>query len=468
MVVPTATIEGLRYISADDIPELAAMRAEERAASEQLMNERARQQLSGEHATQPIDALSTAQRVLQAKQAYGEHSAEYMEARSGLFHDCHRLVAEWRRKNTYEYFPVVRHQYDPRDGEFYADGRSTLAMTTAGLIPTAFAEENTRRINEHLEEFTSMQARKFGGFLLDKTVRMRTVSECPEWAMTLYAEDGQSRGGYVPEIEKVKFRDMIIDPETGDRMQEEIAVPGIYINHYVIQKTLARAGLDVRNLDRTALHGTQLFVHDDLFDFIAQLDEVASEEWCVPIFMGEVLPDGAIKNYEAVRAQAIERQRQLERHSRMVADFVLELTESNTDPGEAPMYVEEFVKQLLVTLAREDIDITAEMFDAHTVRGLQEVQMLQTSGRYNEAWERMNRVVEEAPGGGYCGAGACDLVRSKLLGSEADKVKKLGFDPKDTLVDNGNRKCKCGKKTVVYDLKKAQKGCLSCGATKKY
>lgn len=468
MVAPTATIEALRYISADEIPELAALRAEERTASEQLMIERARQQLNGEYSMQPIDALSTAQRVLTERGRYGEHSPEYREAQTALFHDCHRLVAEWRRKNTYEYFPTVRHQHNPLDGEFYADGRSTLAMTTAGLIPTAYAEENTRRVNEHLEEFTSMQARKFGGLLLDKTVRMRTVSECPEWAMTLYTQDGQSRGGYVPEIEKVKFRDMIIDPETGDRMQEEIAVPGTYIDHYVIQKTLARSGLDVWHLDRTALHGMQLFAHDDLFDFIAQLDEVASEEWCVPIFMGEVLPEGAIKNYEAVRAQAIERQQQLERHSRMVADFVLDLTESNGDTHEAPMYVEEFVKQMLVTMAQANTGITTEMFDARTAQGIDEVYALQMAGRFEDARERMNKVVEEAPGGGYCGAGTCDLVRSKALGSEAASVKKLGFDPKHSLIDKGNRRCKCGKRSVVYDLKQAKKGCMSCGATTKY
>jgi hypothetical protein len=46
-------------------------------------------------------------------------------------------------------------------------------------------------------------------------------------------------------------------------------------------------------------------------------------------------------------------------------------------------------------------------------------------------------------------------------------VNKLGFNAKDTIKDT-ERRCKCGAKTVYYDLKQAKKGCTTCHKTVKY
>lgn len=460
-------IETETYISADSIPTLRAAREQERAASYELMAARAMQMDYGEYAVAPVDALSSGHRVLAAEATFGSNSVEHQLASKSLHKDCVRLLAEWRRKYKPESFEPIIHTRDHATGEFIADGRSTRTMNQDGLIPTAYAEEDSRRVNENVEDFTSMHAHRLGGFTLGQTVRMRTISECTDWSIQLFEIDGKSRGGYVPEIEKLMIRDMdLTDPNA--RAQEQLGLPGTYITHYVIQQALLRQNFDARDMDKTQLHGTQLFVGDDIFEFAALLDEVASEEWCTEIFMGEEVPKGTRKDYEAFRREAIARQELLDSDASMVADFVLELCESETDPSKALLYVEEFVKQLLITKSQDNLDITTEMFDDQTLRGLQEVQFLQQMGLLEQAQERLVDVVAQAPGGGFCGAGSCDLERARISGDEADKIKELGFDPKDTLVDKGNRKCSCGKKTVVYDLKQKQKGCTTCGKTKKY
>ncbi len=460
-------IETEMYVSADSIPALAEARAQERLASEAIMATRAQQIENTEYAQQPVDALSTGRRVLEAKQKFGLGSPEHQEANQALWMDCHRLVAEWRRKNKPESFAPITHARDPESDEFIAYGRSTRRMNQDALIPTAYGEEDARRVNEDIEDFTSMHARRLGGFSLGQTVRMRTLSECTNWSIEAYKIDGKSRGGYVPEIEKLMIRDMdLSDPNK--RTQEQFGLPGTYFTHYVIQQALLRKGFDATEMDKTELHGTQLFVDDELSEFVALLDEVASEEWCTEIFLGEEVPKGTIKDYEGFKQEALERQELLESDAVMIADFVLDLCEENADPKEALLYVEEFVKQSLITKSQEDLTITTEMFDGQTLKGLLDVQYLQQMGQLENAWERLNEVVAAAPGGGFCGAGSCDLERARTSGGEADKIKDLGFDPKDTLIDKGDRKCTCGKKTVVYDLKQKQKGCTSCGKKKKY
>lgn len=461
-----------QYISIESIPEFAAARAEARIEAESLMHRRQRQIESQDYERLPlaIDALSTADRVHDQKETFGEESAEYHERFEGLVMDCRRLVAEWRRKNKYEIFAPIVHKQDSHSDEYIANDMSVGQMTLDALVPTSKPEEDERRVNERVEEVTAMRVRDIGSLALGKTVRMRTVSECTDWAIDAYKEDGKSHGGYVPEIEKLMARDMTIDVKTGERIEEQVGLPGTYFTHDIIQRALLRRDFNADNLDKTALHGTQLLASDTLLEFVALLDEVASEEWCVEIFMGEVVPEGTVKDYEAARQEALERQADLEKDAYMVADFVMNLRDTGTDRHKAPDIVEEFVKNLLVNKAKDNISITTEMFDERTATGLQDVLRLQSRGQENDALLRLEQVIKEAPGGGYCGAGSCDLVSAtNATEKERESLDELGFKPENTLIDKGDRRCKnCSAKTVAYDLKKKQKGCLNCKETIKY
>lgn len=462
------------YTFVDSIPELAVARDEVRHYAETVLEDRRQGLVIGEAQPLQIDALSTAHYVIEARTLQGENSALYTERLSALQLDCQRLVGEWYRKNTWEYFPKSRHYFDAQTGDFYSHGLSIRQMTENALTPhLGNAEEEARRVNEYVENETPQIIHKLGMAAL-KGVNLRTVSECTDQALIDYEHDQRTgamhRGyrGYVPEINKKMIRDITFDELTGDRIEEQIGISGIYIDDWVTREALHRRGLDAKNLGKTELHGHQIVASDDLIDFVALLDEVASEQWCVPVFMGEKIEPGQAKDYKRVRTEAAQRQAELRGHADMVADFLISIAEEQTDPREAPMLVEEFVKSMLLRLAASDQTLAAQIFDERTASGLAEVARLSAVGSNELALELFMQVQEQAPGGGFCGAGSCGLEAIDLQNTnDVDALKRLGFDTKDSIKDT-ERHCKCGAKAVYYDLKKAKKGCGACNRTKSY
>lgn len=467
--------ETLQYTSVDDLPEIAAARDDVRLEAEATMAVRREQISRGEYqyVPLPIDVLSTAQKVLTARQIYGENSLEQQELWAALRLDCSRLLAEWYRKNKPEYFDATYQKFDPATEDFYSHGLSIGQMTYNALTPQESIEDDARRINERVEEATPQLVRKLGGIAL-KGVRIRTISECTDTAIQAYEVDFASgakhRGynGYVPEIEKVMIRDFHFDDDSSGRFEEQLGMPGVYITHAVFQEALKRRNLDVSGKDKTGLHATQFLAKDDLIDFAEHLDNIAGEHWQLNLFLGEVVETDYLKDYQSVRIKARERREKLSSHSDMVADFVLGLAEAGTDGRKAPAIVEEFVKKMLMALAREDDSLAVQIFDQKTADGLARVAYLESIGQQGAAAELLQAVERAAPGGGYCGAGSCGLKNIDVLSSkEANDLKKLGFNSKNSIKDT-QRSCKCGVKRVYYDLKSAQKGCGSCGAKVKY
>ncbi len=470
-----AAAETIQYINVDDLPDVAAARQIERNEAQALLETRRTQIERGEYQYVPlaIDVLSTAHHVLGATEQYGPDSPERQALDDGLWLDCHRLLTEWYRKNTSEYFPAVYHAFDPTTEDFYSHGLLIGQMTMNALTPQETPEDEDRRVNERVEEATPQLLRKLGGFAL-AGARVRTISECTDAAVDAYVHDfatgkrHQGYNGYVPEIEKVMIRDLRFDEASDGRYDEQIGIPGVYINHEVFQKALLRRGIDTTAKNKTELHATQMVAHDDLIDFVELLDTVGGEHWNQNLFQGEVVPADHPKDYESIRSEAQVRQEGLKAHSNMVKDFVLSLAENKTDPRKAPEIVEAFVKKLLLNMARHDVSLATQIFDHQTAEGLHEVAYLESIGRYDDAFELYDRVEANAPGGGYCGAGSCGLESIAPGSAEEAAVKKLGFgDSKDVIKDT-ERRCKCGSKSVYYDLKQAKKGCTSCGKTAKY
>lgn len=464
-----------RYISVDELPEVAASRQEVRNQAWAMVRQREQQIANGEEIVVPlaIDALSTADRVIEAETCYGKHDQTYLERLAGLELDCLRLVAEWYRKKRPEYFPKSRHFFDAETGDFYSHGLSIRQMTENALRPIEDdPEEVCRRVNERVENETPHIIRKVGGFAL-KNVGIRTISECTKKAIRDYQFD-QSVGaphrgynGYVPEIEKVMIRDMRFDEVTGDRWEEQIGLPGTYYKHYIFQEALRRRNFEAGHMDKTDLHGTQLLVQDDLIAFVKLLDEVASEEWCTNIFMGEEVPEGYGKNYATIREDALRRQEGLKDMASSTAVFIMDLAADGVDRRKAPALVESFVKKLLLDTAKTDTALATEIFDEKTAAGLQEVAYLESMGRPEEAFERLREVEALAPGGGYCSGGSCGLESVNVFSEEGKNLKKLlNAEDGDTIVKDKERACKCGQKNIVYayNKNKVNKYCESCGA----
>lgn len=462
------------YRLVDDIPEVGELRLQARTDAWNLVEQRRELQHAGDIAGIPltIDALSTAEKVIEINQHLSEESVAYQKRLAGLQLDTLRLVAEWHRKLRPEYFEPVRHKYDP-SGDFYSHGLSIRQMTENALTPISDnPEEIARRVNERVEDATPHILRKVGGFALGQ-VGIRTISQCTDKAIKDYQHDidtgapHDGYGGYVPEIEKVMIRDMRFDEETGDRLEEQIGLPGTTITHFVIQEALRRRGVETKGMGKTEIHGAQLLVKDDLLDFVQLLDQVASEEWCVPIFMGERVDSDHPKNYIAIRSEAHERQQGLKDLADTTAQFVLDLARDGYDKRKAPAKVEAFVKKQLLNLAKQDLSLAPQMFDEKTRDGLAEVIRLESLGRYQEAFDQFEAVEKAAPGGGYCGAGSCGLENVNLFTTEGRALReKLKVEEGDTVVRDTERACSCGEKKIVYayNKNKVNKYCEGCGA----
>lgn len=462
------------YQLIDDIPEVREARLAERSAAEILLEQRREDyQLTGELTYEPVDALSTAQNVLTVRSIYGKNSEQYDESYTGLLLDCQRLVGEWYRKKKPEYFAPVRHVFDESKEEFFSHGLSIRQMTENALTPIADnPEEEARRINERVEDATPQIVRNLGKIALGIQA-IRTISECTDKAVEDYTLDQQlgrkhqGYNGYVPEIQKLMIRDIRLDPESSDRFEEQIGIPGTYITHEIVQMTLDRKGVHVSDKDKTALHGAQIIAGDDLMDFVAELDQVASEQWCTTVFMGEEVAPGHPKNYETFRQEALQRQEELKGWAETVALFVLDLAEHDFDKTKAPAHVEEFVKDILLNLAKKDQTIAQQMFDQQTADRLKAVVCLENQGRFAEAQLLWEETRDQAPGGGFCGAGSCGL-EGVVSGSkeEAELRKKLNAESGDTIVKDKERACRCGKKSIVYayNKNKVTKYCESCHA----
>jgi hypothetical protein len=368
----------------------------------------------------------------------------------------------------------VRHVFNEDKEEFFSHGLSIRQMTENALTPmTDNAEEESRRINERVEDATPHIVRKLGSIALGD-VAIRTISECTDKAIEDYAYDMQYNrphggyNGYVPEIQKVMIRDIRLDPTSNDRFEEQIGLPGTYFTHEVIQEALVKRDADVRFMDKTQLHGAQLLVKDDLLDFVKLLDETAREQWCNEnIFMGEEVEPGHPKNYHTFRQEALIRQEGLKDMAEVTAQFVLELAVEATDRRKAPAHVEEFVKRQLLAIAKHDVVIAEQMFDKQTADSLQHIGTLEAAGMFEEAQRLMLDVEKTAPGGGFCGAGSCGLESVSLNTQEGkDLMGKLKVKAGDTVLKDTERKCKCGSKSIVYAFNKykVNKFCQSCGS----
>lgn len=471
-----AAAEQITYYS-ELSPVLVSVRAAARQQAHKSVEARREQLRNADYdaVPLPVDVLTSAQAVVAAGTEQGPDGPSTAERYAGLRLDCHRLLAEAARKNTYEYFPPLLQTFDSERGEYFSHGFSILDMTEAGLTPIAEPEELERRVNERVEEATYQaigQLAVLGRALAPETEpkaaarrRIRTISECPDWAIAAHQQQSNGGyGGYVPEIQKFMIRDVVFDTATGDRYEEQVGLPGLHITHDVITEVLEARGVEAATtLTKTELHGLQLVADDELLDFVATLDKAASQRHGIPITMGE--PAAELVNYQAIPAAARARQSALETQASRLADDILAMAVANVDRWAATGIVGQYVKDILFSIARTDSTQAAAMFDHRTARGLQEVSFLQQLGEYDQAQARLSQVEASAPAPSYCGAGSCGLEKISASDSKSSTMKEMGLDSSTSLKDTARRCPKCSKKEIVYDLKKKVKGCTGCRST---
>lgn len=477
------------FISADTIPELA----EERQAAAQnaariLGQNRHLLQTSGpEHVPTPVDALGTARQVIDIKQQHGITSPEYREVFTGLMLDSERLLAEAFSKNTSEYFAKVSQRFDRNSEEYFAHRLSISKMVTNGLSPSAETEEQDRRVNEYVEEKGTYEAigKLIGKVGLQATIdllakpaeiepkksglHVTTVSECTDYAIRDYQINPKaSHGGYAPAVEKLMIRRVHFADDSGDRMEEQVAVPGIYINHDLIEDVLAgKGGIEqTQHLDKTQLHGTQ-FVGvngEGVMSFVRDLDQKASEVHGKNIFMGEEVAADHPKDYAEFEAEAEVRRQKLAPKPTELAELLIDLAENGTDSRVAEGLVDLFLKKTLLEVAKKHPELAEAMFDKATAEGFAEVARLEAQGRDKEARELQFLVEENAPEVSYCGAGSCGLEGVDPSSTDGQIAVRLGLRGK--MVRNKNNACTNCKEFSLHHDYNGNTVCTSCKSTK--
>jgi hypothetical protein len=466
------------YLAVDDSFFLAGIRNAARRDALDIIEQRREhlRQADYEAVPLPVDAVGSARAVIEARLLFGYDSELANEKLLGLKLDCQRLLAEAARKNTYEYFPPLRQDFDTDKQEYVSHGFSILDMTKAGLTPIAEPEELERRINERVEEVTYLAIGRLAlgermvvspeeQVKATKVRRIRTISECPDWAIEAYRKDSKGGyGGYVPEIEKRMIRDVVFDPITGARYEEQVGLSGMKIKRADIIDALAKQGIELASdISKTELHGIQFEVTDSLFSFVEALDKTAGVRTGENIFMGETVAQAC--DYSAIPAAAEGRQAALESHASQLAETLLVFAANGTDRWLATNLVGAKVKEILFSVARQDVSQAALMFNQATAQGLKEVYSLQQTGDLAGAQNRLNQVKASAPAPSYCGAGSCGLENLSVTGDQASKMKEMGLESKGSLKDTARRCPRCSKKDIVYDMKNKKKACTGCKST---
>ncbi|HUA13538.1 MAG TPA: hypothetical protein VL989_03505 [Candidatus Sulfotelmatobacter sp.] len=444
------------FIDAESVPELSVER--QRAATEaaRLMGRNRHLFYSGEvdKVPKPIDVLGTAQKIVEISRATGEDDPEYFDLRLGLYLDCERLIGEATTKNVSEYFAKKDQTLSPDSGEYYSHGLSISSMVKNGLSPSTEQEEQSRRINEYVEEIGTyvplgMQISRKGlkGALREFniatetltpeiSIEVTTISECTDYAIRDYAKDPNgAHGGYRPATEGIAIRRVHYVDDTGNRQEEQAIISGLYIDHEVIETVVKRkGGLDQEaSTSKTELHGTQFISLNDgsLMEFVKELDEEASKIHGMNIFMGEQVPENHDKNYEKFMEDADERRKKLAPLPEQLTDLILDMAKEGIDSNTADTLIRDFLKEKLLDKAKASPELARAMFDEKTAKGFEQAALLRAQGKTAEAKRLEIGVRQAAPDPDYCGA-------SSRSGNGSGSGEEDQFGPLNFLCPNGH------------------------------
>lgn len=477
------------FINADSIPELAAKRQSAREHAAEILGKNRHLLYNGgaEQVPTPVDALGTAQQVVEIKRQHGAASPEYGEAFTGLELDSERLLGEAATKNVSEHFEKATQVFQPETNEYFSHGLSISRMTENGLSPLGETEEQDRRVGEHVDEHgTSVPMGSMiasGGLQgmaerlqitaeLDvpvvSSVETTTISECTDYAERDYAVNPKgAHAGYRPAIKGIAIRRNHFEDDSGDRQQEQVIISGIYITHDLIEKVLAEKGAieQGQKLTKTELHASQFISVNDgsVMEFVRELDERASEAHGKNLFMGEEVPADHPKDYYEFIEEARERKERLAPMPTQLAELLVDLEEQGIDSSAAEILVNKFLKEELLARAKNNPELAEAMFDKATAEGFKKVAHLEAQGRHNEARSLRLKVEQDAPEASYCGGGGCGT--KEVDPASAAMARQLGLTGTELML-NTEHACKnCNAMQLCHD-ELGNTACLSCESTK--
>ncbi len=410
----------------------------------------------------PVDVLSG------AKESDEDSSLNSNLVSEALYNNSARLIAETMRRKSWEYYPPVHETYDPASEDLRVAGHSMNEHLQNGISPLAHPEEQAIRMQEYVDHHINLSILRD---YPDQEVTLITIKECPDYILESYRQTPSKKhqyGGYVPEIEKIVIERTVL--RNGVAKVDHVALPGTYIGHDLIVNYLqAKQCLDLNTYPSKLELRSMRFMREgkpiDLFDMVAELDQLATQKVQKEIFIGELLVDAAIKDYDRIEQIARDRQSSYHQLTSQVSSYILDLYQKGTDKRLAETKLSNYLKKLLYQVASKEPELAEVIFDAQTAHLIQTAHILAESGFKEESSKLLEVAYDQAPSTDYCGAGSCDLVAVPKNSKEEKEARKNGLNGelvKDTV--RTCPKCKTKRKTVVYDLKTAAKFCTNCGA----
>jgi hypothetical protein len=413
----------------------------------------------------PIDVLSTARLLAKTKADQGESSPEFTEHLQALFSDSARLIDETERKNRWEHFPGIYQPLDQQTQDYSFNGVSLNQTVTSGISPIAEGYEQKIRVNDYVREQVN---RLIGNSLLARRgISTLSINECPDEVIEAYKNNPlASYGNYAPEVEKFNIDEFIFDSR--GRTYEQVALPGLYITHDIIVDALHEVeAIDLAHSPDKAQIREMPFVNSGqpiLMRLVPLLDQKASERSQLNIFMGEVVASDHPKDYQAAIQEAAARRETHHEQALAVSDLLIDLEAKDTDSRLAEIVLSDFLKKKMFAESVSDPTKAAGIFNTATAEGIYQINCLLSIGQEEAAINLSESVYAQAPAPSFCGAGSCGLEGVSQFSRDAAEVKKLGLNTSQLLKDTV-RSCRCGFKTIFYDLKTGDKACISCHRT---
>jgi len=482
-VIPLSQIEPIEFrqpcaANAEIFDSIAEIMTQARATAEIKLEENRQRLRDGEYEAVPldVDALGTASKVVEIGRNYGKGSPEYKQAEQGLLQDKDRRLDEAESKNTYRYFEPIAFDYDAETDTVYADGLSyDEMMEVGGLSPIGEAEEVARRphdyakgvLNKHLIQNPDSER-----------IAVLHQSSCPDWAIEAYDIDPKGgHGGYAPKYKKRMINFDTFDPKEGKIYHEQVAVPGNKVTEEVVNEGYRRIGVteEGQELNKSELYGLHSIVQKEVItealDFVAILDEIASEVTGENIFMGETVSDDHPKDYQQVKQEAQAEKEKRRQRAEQLKNYTIDLAERGVNHAMATVMEDKFVQDLLLDEAQKEPEIAVKAFDDETAAGFEMAMALQAQGRYQEAQDIIDMTRLNAPAAGGCGAGSCGL-RDYDPTKPMDQLARIQLNTEegDSILKDNVRTCKCGG-TIYYKNNEKKKSyskiCMDCGAFEK-
>lgn len=488
-------IPAIEWRDADSVAGLRLVREAAKEEAAQVLQDRV-DQLCEDPETlavpNPVDPLTTAARALEVKKKFGVDSPEYAEARASLVHDCKRLFAEAYRKRRWEHFAETKQTHNPVTGDYEFMGYSLTTMTRQGITPLAEKGEQVNRGIEFVEEATGRAVRTLGHLAVGNLVvlrpgqaktaevqapeaRMMTISECPDWAIDAYRRKSKGGwGGYAPEVEKMMLRGVRFAND-GNRYQEQLGLPGMFITHDVVvealqEMQLAKPGQEPSKEDVRAMQLMNL-TGQDVFDVAKILDAIASRHSGKTIFLGEEVAADHPRDYASAREEAAARQERQQGDAENMADFLMDLEARGVDHWPAQGLVERKVHKMIFRGVKGDPEAAAAAFDDKTAERIAEAKRRREEGDEEGARKIEIQAEKEAPEPSFCGAGSCGIEQASIQ-EAAEACSALGIEGDFEVLRDSERPCQNCKTVgeVFYVVDKDSgdligKYCSNCKAT---